>query len=551
MISRPLAALAAALGILASAGTAATAPARPTKLDTPLQNAVTRRDEAPKRVIVRTSSGVDKMTAKLAARGHAVTGQLAFIGALTLSMTPQQALALAEDDDVDGISEDVVVRSSGIVAEPSLASAAGIQLNGGWTSATGYGVGVAIIDSGIDASTDFGTRITAFYDFTLGRARRVAPLDDYGHGTFVASVIGGTGRQMHSKYPGLAPRVRLIGLRVLDRTGEGLTSNVIAAVEFAVANRTALGIDVLNLSLGHPITDPAASDPLVIAVERAIRAGLVVVVSAGNFGTDNTGQIGYMGTTSPGNAPSAITVGAAQTFGTTSYADDRVADFSSRGPTWQDLFAKPDVVAPGHHIISNAGTNAYLSQNYPTLRVEGEPNGLSLSGTSVAAAVTSGAVALMLDANRAAFPGAPDMTPNQVKAILEFSAVLLRNEAGVEYDALTQGAGELNTLGAVAMAGAIAPAGSRVTSYASSPIGTYTMRGRQINAWSQRIIWGDAYLPDSLPHDLERQQHLLVGERALGRRFSQLRVRIRRHGCGFLQHRKCRRCHLGQSDRLG
>src|SRR4030095_4882651 len=108
-----------------------------------------------------------------------------------------------------------------------------------------------------------------------------------------------------SQYVGVAPNARLIGLKVLNSQGRGTTDNVVRAIEFAVANKALLGIDVLNLSLGHPIFEPAATDPLVQAVEHASRAGIVVVVSVGNFGLSaTTGQSGYAGVASPGNAPS-------------------------------------------------------------------------------------------------------------------------------------------------------------------------------------------------------------------------------------------------------
>ena len=141
----------------------------------------------------------------------------------------------------------------------------------------GNGIGVAVIDSGIEPGVDFDNRITAFYDFTYGDIRAVAPMDPYGHGTHVAGLIA-------SEYVGVAPNARLVGLRVLDENGQGSTANVVRAIEFAIANKDLLGIDVLNLSLGHPIYEPAATDPLVQAVEHATRKGIVVVVSAGNFG---------------------------------------------------------------------------------------------------------------------------------------------------------------------------------------------------------------------------------------------------------------------------
>ena len=110
------------------------------------------------------------------------------------------------------------------------------------------------------------------------------PYDDYGHGTHVAGLIGSSGATSNSKYAGIAPGAKLLSLKVLDGKGTGKTSDVINALEFAVANRTRFGINVINLSLGHPIYESATTDPLVQAVEAAIRAGIVVVVAAGNYG---------------------------------------------------------------------------------------------------------------------------------------------------------------------------------------------------------------------------------------------------------------------------
>ncbi len=201
---------------------------------------------------------------------------------------------------------------------------------------------------------DFGTRISAFYDFTRGDIRLATPSDAYGHGTHVAGLAAGT-------YVGVASSARLIGLKVLDAQGQGSTDNVIRAIEFAIANKDVLKIDVINLSLGHPIFEAAATDPLVQAVEHASRAGIVVVVSAGNFGRNGTtGEIGYAGIASPGNAPSGISVGSVQTFDTVGRGDDRIAPYSSRGPSWYDGFAKPDISAPGDNLLSVASVGSTL-----------------------------------------------------------------------------------------------------------------------------------------------------------------------------------------------
>ena len=176
-----------------------------------------------------------------------------------------------------------------------------LGLRSSWTGAE---IGVAVVDSGIEPSKDFESRITAFYDFTRGGIA-TPPYDDYGHGTHVAGTIGGRGELSDKhEFEGIAPKVRLIGLKVLDSHGRGRTSDVIAAIEFAIVNKDKLGIDIINLSLGHPIYESAATDPLVQIVETAVRRGLTVVVSAGNYGTDPvTGKVGYAGLRRPGTHP--------------------------------------------------------------------------------------------------------------------------------------------------------------------------------------------------------------------------------------------------------
>ena len=235
------------------------------------------------------------------------------------------------------------------------------------TTLTGEGVTVAVIDSGLLQDGGGTDRIRTTRDFTGGSATpsAISPLDPYGHGTHVAGLVGGDKAEVR----GVAPGAKYVSLRVLDGQGQGQTSNVISALQWAVANRATYGIDVLNLSLGHPIYEAAATDPLVQAVEAAVRAGIVVVVAAGNVGVNpETGQVGYAGITSPGNAPSAITVGAVKAQDTTARTDDVVADYSSRGPTWYDAYAKPDLVAPGHRLVGPATTAQYLYTTYPELR---------------------------------------------------------------------------------------------------------------------------------------------------------------------------------------
>jgi serine protease AprX len=339
----------------------------------------------------------------------------------------------------------------------------------------GAGVGVAVVDSGIEPGTDFDNRIAAFYDFTHGDIRAVTPMDPYGHGTHVAGLIA-------SEFVGVAPNARLIGLRVLNEKGQGDTANLVRAIEFAIANKDLLGIDVLNLSLGHPIYEPAASDPLVQAVEHATREGIVVVVSAGNFGLNRkTGLAGYGGIASPGNAPSALTAGAVRTFNTVTRVDDRVAPYSSRGPSWYDGFAKPDFVAPGDNLLSIAAAGSALRLAQELRGNTG--NYMRLSGTSMAAGVASGVVALVLQANH-------DLTPNAVKAVLEYTSIPVLDDDGSRVDPLAQGAGQIEVTGSVALARAINPQAPVGTLWLSTTLTPSTIIGNQSYAWSQSIIWG-------------------------------------------------------------
>ena len=195
------------------------------------------------------------------------------------------------------------------------------------------------------------------------------------------------------------------------------------------------------------------------------------MAAAGNRGKNAKGQIQYGGITAPGNAPWVLTVGASSTNGTPDRGDDTIANFSSRGPSYLDYAAKPDLLAPGHGTVSLADP---LSAFYTTQGAISDRGALStafkpyltLSGTSMAAPVVAGTVALMLQAN-------PSLTPNVVKAILQYTA-----QEYPGYDALTQGAGFLNAVGAVRLAHFFA------TARPGQPIPLQKM-------WSKKIIWGN------------------------------------------------------------
>ena len=345
----------------------------------------------------------------------------------------------------------------------------------------GAGVGVAVIDSGITPFHDDLTyrgsnpavkvvgnqRVTKFVDFVNGR---LTAYDDNGHGTHVAGIIAGNGYDTLGARAGMAPAADIVSLKVLDDHGAGYISNVIAALDWAVANKTLYNIRVINLSVGASVTESFNTDPLCLAAKRAVDAGIVVVTAAGNLGKNAAGKTQYGGITAPGNAPWVLTVGAYSHEGTITRTDDVMGGYSSRGPTAVDFMAKPDVVATGTGIVSLASPgstfystkSAYLLNGL--LRTANKPY-LSLTGTSMASPVVAGTVALMLQAN-------PKLTPNLVKAIIEYTAQVYR------YDALTQGAGFLNTKGAVDLAKFLA------NPKAGQPYPSN-------KAWSRTIIWGN------------------------------------------------------------
>ena len=347
----------------------------------------------------------------------------------------------------------------------------------------GAGVGVAVIDSGISnwnndltylggssaVQTRYGQRVPGFVDFVNGRT---TPYDDNGHGTHVSGIIAGNGFNSLGVRAGIAPDAHLVSLKVLDAQGRGVISNIIAALEWAIANKGQYNIRVINMSVGAAVTMSYNVDPLTLAAKRAVDAGIVVVTAAGNLGRNPlTGATQYGAISSPGNAPWVLTVGASNHQGTVDRSDDTMAAFSSRGPTAYDYGAKPDVVAPGVGTVSLSDASSAMYSALSPYLLSGsfwlpyKPY-LSLSGTSMAAPVVAGSVALMLQAN-------PSLTPNLVKAIIEYTA---QPYAG--YNPLTEGAGFLNTKGAVDLARYFATAtnGSR---YPTSP------------EWGKAFIWGN------------------------------------------------------------
>ena len=311
----------------------------------------------------------------------------------------------------------------------NITAADGVQ---SWWSAgyTGKGVDVALIDTGVAPVAGLSTpgKIVNGPDLSLeSQNPQFRYIDTNGHGTFMAGIIGGNDGQPGG-YRGVAPDSQILSVKVADADGGVDVSQVIAAIDWVVQHRydNGMNIRVINLSYGTNSSQPYTIDPLAYAVEQAWQAGIVVVTAAGNSGMGS-------GLEDPAYDPWVISVGAANTEGTPSMADDQPASFSSgatcTGTASQGCRA-PDLLAPGAHMQGLRDPGSYVDQNNPSAALGDQY--FRGSGSSEAAAYVTGAVALLLQK----FPQA---TPDQVKRMLTDSSDSLSG-----YSWLWQGHGELD-----------------------------------------------------------------------------------------------------------
>ena len=246
---------------------------------------------------------------------------------------------------------------------------------------TGKGIGVAVLDTGIFPHIDFGSRISVFRDFT---GVRRSPYDDNGHGTHVSGILAGDGTASGGKYKGAAPGCSIAALKVLDRFGNGSREDVMRAFRWIMEFGSIYHIRIVNISVGTTSRDHKEQTDLLEGVEKLWDLGFVVVAAAGNQGP-GAGTV-----TAPGSSRKIITVGSSDLL------TGRTA-ISGRGPTFECI-CKPDLVAPGNHILSCAS---------------GPDNGYGVkSGTSMSTPQVSGAAALMLEKN-------PELTNVQIKMKLK------------------------------------------------------------------------------------------------------------------------------------
>ncbi|MAL93754.1 MAG: alkaline serine protease [Haliea sp.] len=313
---------------------------------------------------------------------------------------------------------------------------------------TGRGVTVAVLDSGLWehphlARDSHGEpRIIGRYDAMTDRAGDEA-FDESGHGTHMSSVLANSepARTLDGApaghYKGIAPDARLVAVKAFNREGSGDMLDIVRGVQWVVEQREALDIRVLNLSFAARPRWPYFLDPINQALMRAWASGIVLVAAAGNEGPDP------MTLGSPGNLPYGITVGAITDSWTVGERnDDYIPDFSSRGPTPLGHI-KPDLVAPGGHMAALTRPGSTLTEEHPDYMIStGE---LVMTGTSQAAALVSGLVALLLQMQ-------PELSPDEVKCLLTSSAEPAINRDGrLAYSPFEQGRGLVNVSRAITL----------------------------------------------------------------------------------------------------
>jgi serine protease AprX len=381
-------------------------------------------DSHPRRtveVIVQLHRGTNPAAGKalIAEHGGKVTHDLQIINGFGAQMSAAKAASLATESGIRNVSLNTAVEKTDDdeFEAPRLVTAYNQSIGApvAWDKGyTGKGVGVAVIDTGIAGDlADFrssrsnpASRVVASAVVNPSASNSA---DGLGHGTHIAGLIAGNGKNrssmdpMHGKYVGVAPQANLISVKAGDEEGRATVLDVIDGLQFVVDYKHDYNIKVVNLSLRSTSAQSYKTDPLDAAVESAWFSGITVVVAAGNEGTA-ADAVSY----APANDPYVITVGGVDDQGTQSVSDDTVASWSSRGST-QDGITKPDVLAPGAHMVSTMAPNS----QYPSLCPQCVTDGayFKVGGTSMAAGVVSGAIATIIQAR-------PSWTPNQIKSTL-------------------------------------------------------------------------------------------------------------------------------------
>ena len=418
------------------------------------------------RVIVQKTSPEASARAMGDRLGATVKDEFPFIKSVVLEVPQRAVLALAHDPNVRYISPDGGVEHHAVdISHLTTFYSRDVNAPNVWSStaygATGSGITVAVVDTGLD---------TGHPDFPAGKELAVnvntsstTTVDGYGHGTHVAGIIAANNPT--GQYLGVAPDARVIGVKISDDSGAAHESDMLRGLQWVFDNRGTYNIRAVNISSAVGTAESYKTSPVDAAVEQLWLNGVTVVVAAGNKGA-SADAVSY----APANDPYVISVGCLDDNLTpTNNNDDSLCTFSSRGTT-QDGYAKPDVVAPGRRVVSSlASATGGLATQLPShMLADGQH--IRLSGTSMAAPVVTGTVALMLQR-------VPSLTPNQIKGLLQSTS---RNYPG---QARTDHAGEVNAYAAV----------SNAVSGKYPVANTGLVPNNGINLTTSTVQWGTSY----------------------------------------------------------
>jgi serine protease AprX len=405
---------------------------------------------------LRAVPGVDKVTQDASLTLNGLTGGGLLGGVLSATTTVASTAVATTTSTVAATTTTAVNTVADVVSGVAAQAGSLFQITNTQTGAasmwnagaTGKGIDVAVIDSGaVPVKGMDSGNVVYGPDLSFEAGTPVENLDTNGHGTAMASIIAGrdssakTYAGNSTDFLGVAPDARIVSIKVADALGHTDVSQAIAAIDWVTehAHDPGFNIRVVNMSFGTDGTQSYLLDPLAYAAEQAWHKGIVVVVAVGNegFGTQKVNNPAY--------DPYLIAVGSDNTNGTATVADDTVSSFSNDG----DGTRNPDVVAPGEHIVGLRSPNSFLDQSHPGAVVE--DRFFRGSGTSQATAVVSGAAALLLSQR-------PDLTPDQVKALLMGTAQHVPNATAAQ-----QGSGLIDLAAAMK-----APTPNAVQNYARS-----------------------------------------------------------------------------------
>jgi serine protease AprX len=415
-------------------------------------------------VVTSTSQGIAQVTDAVRAAGGAVVDTLPLVGGVHAQLPTDAVLApsfLVADN------APITLASKKVASTTREATAIREALRLGAPAGEGAGVTIAVVDTGVADSADFGTRLT--HHDVSGTWSEGEAHDPYGHGTFVAGAAAGDGAASQGRYAGAAPGADVLDIRVADEEGRTDLVTVLKGLEKAAE----LDADVVNLSMSSGSQLPHQMDPLTVALSRLWARGTVVVVPTGNDGPHKASI------TSPGIDPTLLTVGSLDEKLTADSGDDVVAPFSGRGPAPQGV-AKPDLVAPGQSLVSLRAPGSVVDVANPSAVVEDAY--FRGSGTSFSTSVVAGVAATLLQQR-------PELTPDQVKALVIGTAY----DASGLADSRDAGAGGLDVAAALAaptpaVAGAEAdapPAGDVELWHAFLQALMDGDRAAAANSWSQ------------------------------------------------------------------